>query len=146
MTRPHDSRCCVGGLRVAGAAADARNTSGPAGNSTRTGELASGAAADARHTARPTGTATGPTVDATGATVSARVAAAAARILLVSDVGRCNTRGATEGGLSCRHRHYSNRRSNSPTNEERFHETECFCHADLLPTSTHVQNIHFLIY
>jgi hypothetical protein len=136
----------VGGLGVAGAAADARNTAGAAGNSTRTGELPAGATTDAWDAALPARTAARTGELPAGPTVAVGIAATAARVLLVSDVGRCNTRGATEGGLSCRHRHYSNRRSNSPTNEERFHETECFCHADLLPTSTHVQNIHFLIY
>jgi hypothetical protein len=118
----------VGGLGVAGAATDARKTSGAAGHATRTGELAAGAATDARDAARPTGTATGATIYATGA-AGAVGAAAATRVLLVDNVSGRATRRATDVGLSCRHGHHSYRSSNSPTNNKRFHEIEFCQHA-----------------
>ena len=49
-----------GGLAVAGAAADARKTSGTAGHATRARELPAGATADTRDTALATGATAGP--------------------------------------------------------------------------------------
>lgn len=119
------SRLVVRGSAVAGAAADTRKTSGAARDAARTRELPAGAAADSRHAALPARTAARSIELPARAAVAAGVTAAAARILLVDNVsGRCGTRGGADIGFSCRHRHHSNRRSNSPTNNQRFHEIE----------------------
>jgi hypothetical protein len=104
---------------VAGAAADARKTSGAAGHATRAGELAAGATADTRHAALSTRTATGAAELAAGATVAVGVAAAATRVLLEDGMGWSGSSRAGVGLSRC-HRHHSNRCSNSSTNDQRF--------------------------
>ena len=118
------SQYLLGGSAVAGAAADARKTPGGTRHAARTCELPAGAAADARETSLPARTATRPVELPAGAAVPARVAAATARVLLVDNVSGCAAHRATRIGFCCRHRHHSNRRSNSPTNNQRFHEIE----------------------
>ena len=76
-----------GGLAVAGAAADARKTSGTAGYATRARELPAGATADTRDTALATGAAAGAIELSAGATVAVGVTAAATRVLLEDTVG-----------------------------------------------------------
>jgi hypothetical protein len=119
----------VGGLGVAGAATDARNTSGAAGNQTRTGELAAGAATDARDAALPARTTARSVERPARPAVAVGIAATTTRILLVDNVSGRATRRATDVGLSCRHGHHSYRSSNSPTNNKRFHEIEFCQHA-----------------
>jgi hypothetical protein len=104
---------------VAGAAADARKTSGATRHAARTGELTTGATTEARDAALATRTAAGATELAARAAVAVRVAAAATRVLLEDGVGRSSAYRAGVG-LSCRHRHHSNRCSNSSTNDQRF--------------------------
>lgn len=118
------SEFLLGGSAVAGAAADARKTRVDTRHAARTRELPAGAAADARDTSLSARTATGSIELPAGAAVPARVAAAAARVLLVDNVSGCAAHRTTRIGLCCRHRHHSNRRSNSPTNNQRFHEIE----------------------
>src|SRR5271163_3024049 len=79
------------GLAVAGAAADARKTSGGAGHATRTRELPAGATADTGETALTAGA-----VElAAGATVAVEDTAAATRVLLEDTVaGSCRGWGA----------------------------------------------------
>ena len=124
------SQFWLSSLGVAGAAADARKTSGAARHAAGTRELAAGATADTRNAALSTRTATGTIVLAAGATVAARVAAAAARVLLEDRVSGCRTDRAGVG-LSCRHRHHSNRCSNSSTNDQRFEGVQFRYHARL---------------
>lgn len=119
----------MGDLAVAGAATDARKTSGAAGNATRTGELAAGAAPDARDAALPTRTAARSAELPAGPAVAVGIAATATRILLKDNMSDRATRRATDVGLSCRHGHHSYRSSNSPTNNKRFHEIEFCQHA-----------------
>jgi len=115
----------LGGLAVAGAATDARKTSGTARHATRTRKLATGAATDTRNAALPARTAAWATVLPTGPAVAAGVAATATRVLLVDNMSGCtSTRRATRIGIRCRHRHHSYRCSNSPTNYQRFHEIQ----------------------
>ena len=109
---------------MAGAAADARKTPGDTRHATRTRELPAGAAADARDASLPARTATGSIELSAGAAVPVRVAAATARVLLVDNVSGCAAHRATRIGFCCRHRHHSNRRSNSPANKQWFHEIE----------------------
>jgi hypothetical protein len=109
---------------VAGAAADARQTSGAAWHAARARELATGTATDARDTALPARTATRSVILPARAAVAAWVAATATRVLLVDNMSGNATRRTTCIGFSCRHRHHSNRCSNSPTNKQRFHEIE----------------------
>jgi hypothetical protein len=78
-----------GGLAVAGAAADARKTSGTTRQGARTPELAAGAAADARDAALPTGTTAGAGELAARTAVAVDVAAAAAWVLLEDHMRRC---------------------------------------------------------
>jgi hypothetical protein len=104
------------------AAANARNTS--TRHAARTCELTAGPTADARHAALPARTATGAAVLPAGTAVAVGVTATATWIQLVDNVSGHATRGATCIGLCCRHRHHSNRCSNSPTNKQRFHEIE----------------------
>jgi hypothetical protein len=123
---------------VAGAAADARETTRAARHPTRTCELTTGTAAYARHTALTAGTAVGPPILTAGAT-AVGVTATAARILLENYMsgGRAD-RSRTRFG--CRHRHYSHRCGNSPTNNKRFQHTE-YGHVGIFTPSTHAQNI-----
>jgi hypothetical protein len=112
-----------GDLAVAGAATDARKTSGTARQAARTRKLAAGAATDARDAALPARTAAGATILPAGPAVAAEITATATRVLLEDRVSRSSTRGAGVS-LSCRHRHHSYRCSNSPTNYQRFHEIQ----------------------
>jgi hypothetical protein len=113
------------GLAVAGAATDARKTSGTTRQAARTRKLAAGAATDARDAALPARTAAGATILPAGPAVAAEITATATRVLLVDNMSRCSsTRRATRIGISCRHRHHSYRCSNSPTNYQRFHEIQ----------------------
>jgi hypothetical protein len=111
---------------MAGAATDTRKTSGTTRHATRTPELATGTATDTRDAALPARTATGTEVLATGAAVAVGVAAAPARVLLEDDMrGRCTSHCRTRReSFSCCHRRNSNRRSNSATNHQRFHQVE----------------------
>src|ERR1700722_4342696 len=134
-----------GGLAVAGAAADARKTSGTAGQATRARELPARATADTRDTALATGATAGPCELSAGATVAAGITAAATRVLLEDTVGGpCAGRGAN-GGFSRRHGHHGNRCRSSCTDNQRFHEIEFLEHGHRrrLPPSTRVQNIRF---
>jgi hypothetical protein len=70
----------LGGLAVAGAATDARKTSGTARQAARTRKLAAGAATDARDAALPARTAAGATILAAGPAVAAGITAAATRV------------------------------------------------------------------
>src|ERR1700722_15708771 len=127
-----------GGLAVAGAAADARKTSGTAGQATRARELPARATADTRDKALATGA-------TAGAPVAAGITAAATRVLLEDTVGGpCAGRGAN-GGFSRRHGHHGNRCRSSCTDNQRFHEIEFLEHGHRrrLPPSTRVQNIRF---
>ncbi|MDT5411388.1 MAG: hypothetical protein QOG14_3608 [Mycobacterium sp.] len=72
---------------MAGAAADARKTSGTAGNATRARELPAGAAADTGDAALATGATAGPVELSARATAAVGVTAAATRILLEDTVG-----------------------------------------------------------
>jgi hypothetical protein len=108
-----------GGLAVAGAAADARQTAGAARHATGAGELTAGATADTWHAALPARAATGTAELAAGTTVAVSVAAAATWVLLEHGMSGSGTSWARIG-LGRRHRHHSNRCSNSSTNEERF--------------------------
>jgi len=119
----------LGGLAVAGAAADARKTSGAAGHAARTRELAAGAATNARDATLPAWTAAGSVELSAGAAIAVRIAATATRVLLVDNMCGCSTCRATSVGLSCRHGHHSNRCSNSSTNNQRFHEIQFRYHA-----------------
>jgi threonine dehydratase len=114
------------GLAVAGAATDARQTSGTTRHATRTRELAAGAATDAREAALPARTATGAVELAAGTAVAAGIASAAARILLEDHMRGCRAshRRASRESFSSRHRRNSNRRSNSSTNNQRFHQIQ----------------------
>jgi hypothetical protein len=78
---------CSGGLAVAGAATDARKTSGTTGYSTRARELPAGATADTRDTALAAGATAGPSELAAGATIAVEVTSAATRVLLEDTVG-----------------------------------------------------------
>jgi hypothetical protein len=109
---------------VAGAAADARKTRVDTRHAARTRELPAGTAADTRHASLPARTATRSIELSAGAAVATGVTAATARILLVDNVSGCGTRGAADISLSCRNGHHSDRCSNSPTNKQRFHESE----------------------
>lgn len=109
----------LGGLAVAGAATDARKTSGTTRQAARTCKLAAGAATDARDAALPARTAAWATVLPTGPAVAAGITATATRVLLEDRVSRSSTHGAGVS-LSCRHRHHSNRCSHSSTNNQRF--------------------------
>lgn len=111
---------------MAGAATDARKTSVTTRHATRAPELATGAATDTRDAALSTRAATGTVVLATGATIAVGVATAPAWVLLEDDVRGCDAshcRASCES-FSCRHRRNSNRRSNSSTNHQRFHQVE----------------------
>jgi hypothetical protein len=77
------------GLAVAGAAADARKTSGTTRHAARTPELAAGTAANAGDAALPTGTAAGAGELAAGAAVAVDVASASAWVLLEDHMRRC---------------------------------------------------------
>jgi hypothetical protein len=111
---------------VAGAAADARKTSGTARHAAGTPELASGAAADARDAALPARTSAGAEVLAAGAAVAVGVTAAPTWVLLEDNVRvrRGSHRRAGRESFSCSHRRYSNSRSNSSTNHQRFHQIQ----------------------
>ena len=87
-----------GGLAVAGAAADARKTSGTTRHAARTPELAAGTAADARDAALPARTAAGAGELPTGAAVAVDVAAASAWVLLEDHMRR----GRTSHRRTCR--------------------------------------------
>src|SRR5580704_17136795 len=117
-----------GDLAVAGAATDARKTTGTAGNATRTRELPAGATADARDTALAAGATAGAGELSAGATVTAGIAAAATRVLLEDTVGgSCRSWGAN-GGFSRGHGHHGNRCRSSTTDNQRFHEFEFLEH------------------
>src|SRR5271169_1820044 len=134
-----------GGLAVAGAATDARKTSGTAGYATRARELPAGATADTGETALATRATAGAIELSAGATVAAGIAAAATRVLLEDTVGGpCAGRGAN-GSFSGRHGHHGNRCSSSSTDNQWFHEIEFLehGHSRRLPPSTRVQNIGF---
>ena len=134
-----------GGLAVAGAAADARKTSGTAGYATRARELPAGATADTRETALATRATAGAIELSAGATVAVGVTAAATRVLLVDTVGGPCAGWGADGGFSGRHGHHGNRCSSSSTDNQRFHEIEFLEHGHdgVIPPSTHVQNIEF---
>src|ERR1700722_6186629 len=119
---------CSGGLAVAGAATDARKTSGTAGYSTRARELPAGATADTRDTALATGATAGPSELSAGATIAVEVTAAATRILLEDTVGGPCAGWGANGGFSGRHGHHGNRCRSSPTDNQRFHEIEFLEH------------------
>ena len=104
---------------MAGAAADARKTSGATRHAARTGELPAGATADTWHAALAAWAATGSTELAAGAAVAVGVAAATTRVLLEDGMGRTSTSWAGVGLGHC-HRHHSNRCSNSSTDNQRF--------------------------
>ena len=111
---------------MAGAATDARKTSGTTRHAARTPELATRAATDARDAALPARTPAGTIVLATGAAVAVGVAALSARVLLEDDVrgsraSRCRAR---RESFSCPHRRNSNRCSNSATNYQRFDQIQ----------------------
>ena len=109
------------GLAVA--AANARNTS--TRRAARTRELTAGPTdTRTRDAALPTRTTAGAAVLPAGTAVAVGVTATATWIQLVDNVSGHDTRGATCVGLCCRHRHHSDRNSNSPTNKQRFHEIE----------------------
>jgi hypothetical protein len=136
---------CSGDLAVAGAATDARKTSGTARHATRTRELSAGATADTRETALAAGSTAGAVELSAGAAVAVGVTAAATRVLLEDTVGgSCRGWGAN-GSLSRGHGHHGNRCSSSSTDNQRFHEFEFLEHGHRrrLPPSTHVQNIEF---
>jgi hypothetical protein len=116
-----------GGLAVAGAATDARKTSGAAGYAARACELTAGDTADTRETALPTGATARSLHRSTGTTVAAGIAATATRVLLVGHVCRRATHRA-RGSFRCSHRHHGNRCGSSSTNNNRFDHTE-FGHA-----------------
>jgi hypothetical protein len=134
-----------GDLAVAGAATDARKTSGAAGDATRARELPAGATADTRDTALATGAAAGAIELPAGATVAAGIAAAATRVLLEDTVGRPCAGWRANRGFSGRHGHHGNRCRSSSSDNQRFHEIEFLEHGHRrrLPPSTHVQNIGF---
>jgi hypothetical protein len=115
----------LGGLAVAGAATDARKTSGTARHASRTRKHAARAATDARNAALPARTAAWATILPAGPAGAVGVTATATRVLLVDNMSGCSsTRRTTRIGISCRHRHHSYRCSNSPTNYQRFHEIQ----------------------
>jgi hypothetical protein len=117
----------LGGLAVAGAATDARKTSGTARHASRTRKHAARAATDARDAALPARTAAWAAILAAGAAIAAGITATATRVLLVDNMRGCSSTGRTTHiGISCRHRHHSYRCSNSPTNYQRFHEIQFF--------------------
>src|ERR1700683_1159208 len=119
---------CSGVLAVAGAATDARKTSGTAGYPTRAGELPAGATADTRKTALATGATAGAVELSARATVAVGVTAAATRVLLEDTVaGSCHCWG-TNGGFSRGHGHHGNRCRSSATDNQRFHEFEFLEH------------------
>ena len=132
---------------MAGTATDARKTSVTARHAARAPELATGAATDTRDTALPARTPAGTAVLAAGAAGTVGVAATPAWVLLEHDVGgrRTSHRWAGRESFSCCHRRHSNRRSNSSTNYQRFHQVEFRYHARPIPTSTHVQNIFAVV-
>lgn len=109
-----------------GAATDTRKTSVTTRHATRAPELPAGAATDTRDAALPARTATGTVVLATGATIAVGVAATPAWLLREDDVRGCGAshRRASRESFSCCHRRNSNRRSNSSTNHQRFHQVE----------------------
>jgi hypothetical protein len=111
---------------VAGTATDSRKTSGTTRQAARAPELAAGTATDARDAALPARTAAGTKVLATGAAVAVGVASAPAWILLEDHMRGCRSshRRASRESFSCRHRRNSNRRSNSSTNYQRFHQIQ----------------------
>jgi len=110
---------------VAGAAANARQTSGTTRHAARAPELAANTATDARDAALPARTAAGTHELSTGAAVAVDVAAAPARVLLEDHMrGRCGVPWACRESFSCRHRRNSNRCSNSATNHQRFHQIQ----------------------
>ena len=114
----------LGGLAVAGAATDARKTSGTARHASRTRKHAARAATDAGDAALPARTAAWATILPAGP-AAVGVTATATRVLLVDNMSGCSsTRRATRIGISCRHRHHSYRCSNSPTNYQGFHEIQ----------------------
>jgi hypothetical protein len=134
-----------GGLAVAGAATDARKTSGTAGYATWTRVLAAGSTTDAGETALAAGATAGAIELSAGATVAVGVTAAATRVLLEDTVGGPCAGWGANGGFSGRHGHHGNRCRSSPTDNQRFHEIEFLEHGHRrrLPPSTHVQNIGF---
>lgn len=110
---------------MAGAAANARQTSGTTRHAARAPELAANTATDARDAALPARTAAGTHELSTGAAVAVDVAAAPARVLLEDHMrGCCGVRWACRESFSCRHRRNSNRCSNSATNHQRFHQIQ----------------------
>ena len=110
---------------MAGAATDARKTAGSARHAARSRKLPAGATTDARHAALATWTAAGTIHLATRAAVTVGIATAAARVLLEDNVRCCAaSRRASRESFSCRHRRNSNRRSNSSTNYQRFHQIQ----------------------
>ena len=104
-----------GCLAVAGAATDARKTSGTAGYATWARELPAGATADTRETALATGATARSLLRSPGSAVAAGIPATATRVLLVGHVCRGTTHRA-HGRFSRRHRHHSKRCGNSSTN------------------------------
>jgi hypothetical protein len=117
----------LGGLAVAGAATDARKTSGTARHASRTRKHAARAATDPGDAALPARTAAWAAILAAGAAIAAGITATATRVLLVDNMsGSSSTGRATRIGISWRHRHHSYRCSNSPTNYQRFHEIQFF--------------------
>ena len=74
---------------MAGAAADARKTSGTTRHAARTPELAADTAADAGDAALPTGTAAGAGELPTGAAVAVDVTTAPVWVLLEDHMRRC---------------------------------------------------------
>lgn len=126
---------------MATTAADARQTSSAARHPTRAGVLPAGAAADAGNTTLATGATARATVLSAGAAGTVGLTAGTARILLENYVSRrCADR--TSACLSGRYRHYSHRRGNGTTNENRFQHTE-YGHVEIFTLSTCVQNIEF---
>ena len=111
-----------------GAAADARKTSGTAGDATRTRELPAGATADTRDAALATGATAGASELTAGATGAVRIAAAATRVLLEDTVGGPCAGWGANGGFSGRHGHHGNRCRSSSTDNQRFHEIEFLEH------------------
>ena len=111
---------------MAGTATDSRKTSGTTRHAARAPELAAGTATDARDAALPARAAAGAVELPTGAAVTVDVASATAWVLLEDHVRGCcgSHRRASRESFSCRHRRNSNRRSNSPTNHQRFHQIQ----------------------
>jgi hypothetical protein len=129
------------GSGVAGAAADARKTSGATGYAARPCVLTTGPTADTRDATLTAGTTTGTAELTTGPAVAVGVTATAARVLLVDRV-RGASAGCTHTRFGCRHRHYSHRCGNRPTNNKRFQHTD-YGHVNFFTPSTRVQNIEF---